>query len=92
MVTKVYTMICTLFAVATAALLVSGNFTMMVAVVMGFIAFGVVFMGMMFVIPFTATHPTPSKAAIPPAKPAAVPSPVRSRTDSVYPGLARPVR
>ena len=40
----------------------------MIAIVFGFVAFGLVFMGMMFVLPYTITHtpPSPEKGAEPP--------------------------
>ena len=37
----------------------SGNFTPIASVVFGFMSFGLVFMGMMVVLPMTITHPTP---------------------------------
>lgn len=63
MVSKVYSVICGLFAIAAAALFVSGNLPVITAIVFGFVAFGLVFMGMMFVLPYTITHvsATPAK-------------------------------
>jgi hypothetical protein len=52
-------------------LLVTGNFTAMMLVVFGFIAFGMVFMGMMNVLPTVVAHPS--------AKPA--PAAVKARTE-----------
>ena len=88
MVLKVYLTICTILAMAAAAMFVSGNFTTMVSVVFGFIAFGMVFMGMMFVLPFTATHTSIAAAK---AKPASepVPSYAGARVASVSASLTR---
>ena len=88
MVLKVYLMICTMIAVAAAALFVTGNFTAMVAIVLGFIAFGVVFMGMMFVLPFTVTHSAPAKPKVAPSgETVAVPSYGNASAERLAPGL-----
>lgn len=50
------------FTCASAMLLfATGNFTMMAAVVFGFISFGLTFMGMISVLPATLAHPAPVK-------------------------------
>ena len=59
MVSKVYAVICGLFALTAAVLFVTGNFSAMTAIVFGFAAFGLIFMGMMFVLPYTISHPAP---------------------------------
>jgi hypothetical protein len=93
MVLRVYVMICTIVAVAAAAMFVSGNFSVMAAVVFGFIAFGVVFMGMMFVLPFTVTHSVPAtKNTLPTEEPVAAPSYGRSQLENLHSGLVRHVR
>ncbi len=51
MVSKVYAVIWSLFALTAAVLFVTGNFSAMTAIVLGFASFGLVFMGMMFVLP-----------------------------------------
>ena len=61
MLVKAYWAICGLFVLAGILLLVTGNFTMMVSVVMGFIAFGLIFMGMISVLPVMVSHPSPPK-------------------------------
>ncbi len=62
MVSKAYAVICGLFAIIAAVLFLTGNFPAVTAVVFGFVAFGLVFMGMMFVLPYTMTHPVPVAA------------------------------
>ncbi len=56
MVSKVYSFICGLFAITAAFLFLTGNFPAITAIILGLIAFGLVFMGMMFVLPYTITH------------------------------------
>ena len=60
MVSKVYAVIWSLFALTAAVLFVTGNFSIMTAIVFGFTAFGLVFIGMMFVLPFSITHTVPA--------------------------------
>jgi hypothetical protein len=55
MLTKIYFALWALYFVAGAVLFLTGNLTSIAIVVMGFIAFGMVFMGMMAVLP-TAVH------------------------------------
>lgn len=54
---KMYGFIWSIVACAAAAIYVSGSFTMLMAVVFGFICFGMVFMGMMAVLPAVVSHP-----------------------------------
>ena len=59
-----YWLVCGIFVLASALLFVTGNMTMLVAVVVGFLAFGLTFMGMMNVLPAMVshvTHPEPVK-------------------------------
>ena len=51
------------FLVISAALLITGNMTMMALTYLGFITFGLIFMGMMCVLPTTAVHTAIAKAA-----------------------------
>ena len=51
MLNKVYFLVWVLTTLAAIVFLVSGNFTEMAAVVFGFIYFGLVFMGMIAVLP-----------------------------------------
>ena len=62
MLTKIYTGLWAIFLLAAAIIFVTGNFTMFVGVVFGFVAFGMVFMGMMGVLPATVVHPAPATA------------------------------
>jgi hypothetical protein len=67
---RIYWTICAIFALINALLIATGNFTMLTAVVMGQIAFGLVFMGMMNVLPGLVAHPAaeqhtePKRAAV----------------------------
>ena len=76
MLVKIYWTIWAMVAAAAAMFFVAGYFTALTAVVFGFTAFGLVFMGMIGVLPAMVTHPTPPKqkaVAVPvtsPAKPA----------------------
>ncbi len=54
-------MIWAFIAMAAAVVFLSGNFTQMTAVVFGFISFGMIFMGMMGVLPATFSHHEPVK-------------------------------
>ena len=63
MITKVYFALWGLLFVAAAVLLLIGSMTPMTLVVFGFTGFGMVFMGMMGVLPILVTHPEPAKAA-----------------------------
>ncbi|MCC6327151.1 MAG: hypothetical protein IT174_01455 [Acidobacteria bacterium] len=60
MYVKMYFALCALFAAVSVLLFVAGLMTPMVAVWVGFIAFGVVFMGMISVLPSTISHHTPA--------------------------------
>jgi hypothetical protein len=60
MLTKIYTSIWFIVAVAAGVVFLTGNFTMFTAVVFGFIIFGLVFMGMMVVLPASIAHPAPN--------------------------------
>ncbi len=56
MLTKIYTGLWIVVALTAGVTYLSGNLNMFVAVVFGFICFGMVFMGMMSVLPSTVTH------------------------------------
>ena len=62
MITKVYFMLWGLLFLAAAVIFAIGIMTPMTLVVFGFISFGMVFMGMMGVLPILVTHPEPAKA------------------------------
>ena len=62
MLTKIYAGLWAIFLLAAAIIFLTGNFTMFVGVVFGFVAFGMVFMGMMGVLPATVVHPAPAMA------------------------------
>ncbi len=63
MLVKIYWSIWALFLAASFVLFAAGLMTSFVLVVLGFIAFGLTFMGMMGVLPAMVSHPTPQKAA-----------------------------
>ena len=59
MLTKVYWLTWVAIALFAGIVFLSGNLTTMLLVILGFIAFGMVFMGMMNVLPTAVTHPSP---------------------------------
>ena len=63
MLVKIYWSAWALCAIAALSLFAIGNFTLLTAVVFGFISFGLTFMGMMGVLPATITHPAKAKPA-----------------------------
>lgn len=67
MLTKIYTGLWIVVALTAGVTYLSGNLNMLVAVVFGFICFGMVFMGMMSVLPSTVTHsrPVPHSGTVP---------------------------
>jgi hypothetical protein len=54
--TKIYFSIWAIVGIAAAIMFLTGNMTMLVLVVFGFIGFGLVFMGMMGVLPIEASR------------------------------------
>ena len=73
MLVKIYESLWILFALAGASTFATGNFTMRTAVVFGFIACGLTFMGMLCVLPTMTSHPEAS----PTSEPEIAPSPAR---------------
>ncbi|HEX6127154.1 MAG TPA: hypothetical protein VFZ23_17410 [Pyrinomonadaceae bacterium] len=69
MLVKIFWSLCGIFMLVAALLFLTGTLSMFNAVVLGFIAFGLTFMGMIAVLPFMVTHPAPPKK---PAKTMAV--------------------
>lgn len=64
---KFYNFLWVLYFVSAVVMWLSGVLTMLAIVVFGFVAFGLVFIGMMCVLPGAVSHPTPEKARM--AKP-----------------------
>lgn len=62
MSTKTYTLVWAAFSVVAAILWLGGVFSMFIGVVFGFVAFGLVFMGMICVLPPAVSHPAQTKA------------------------------
>jgi Na+-transporting methylmalonyl-CoA/oxaloacetate decarboxylase gamma subunit len=60
MLVKIYGMLWVFGIVVAALFFLTGNLTPVVAVVFGFITFGMVFMGMMGVLPSTVGHNAPA--------------------------------
>lgn len=58
MLTKIYAALWFTVVFAAGILFLAGNFTMLTAVVFGFITLGLVFAGMMCVLPVSVAHPT----------------------------------
>lgn len=54
---KIYGMLWLVVSIVMAALFVTGNLTLTVGLVFGFMIFGLVFMGMMGVLPAGVAHP-----------------------------------
>lgn len=82
MMVKIYGMLWVLLVVVAALFLLTGNLTPVAGVVFGFIAFGMVFMGMMGVLPSTVGHNAPVKEE----KSEAVP--VKEKAEKVSPATA----
>ena len=59
MMVKIYGMLWLALAVLAAVIFVAGSMTLTVVVAFGFVAFGMVFMGMMGVLPTLVSHPVP---------------------------------
>lgn len=57
-----------LYAVSAGILWLAGVFTVLALVVFGFIAFGLVFVGMMCVLPGHVAHPVAQRTKVPTAK------------------------
>jgi apolipoprotein N-acyltransferase len=65
---KFYSLLWVLFAVSAGILWLGNVFTMLATVIFGFIAFGLIFTGMMCVLPGTVSHLQPKRIATPPRK------------------------
>ena len=65
MLIRIYAMIWLAVGFATAVLFLTGNFTALTAVAFGFLVFGLVFMGMISVLPALMAHPEAVRHAIP---------------------------
>lgn len=61
MLTKIYFRVWAAFLILAAILIVAGKFHGVTAVAFGFVSFGLIFSGMMFVLPFSISHPKPQK-------------------------------
>lgn len=60
---RTYSLIWAACGLVAAILWMGGVFSLLVGVVFGFIAFGLVFVGMMCVLPGTVSHPAPASKA-----------------------------
>lgn len=80
MLVRIYWTTWILFAVVAAFLFVTGTLNMLTIVAMGFVAFGLTFMGMMNVLPSMVAHPAPPAPVEPEpvAAPIQQPAPAKS--------------
>ena len=58
---KIYWTLWAIIAILAVLLFVTGNFTMLTLVAFGFVSFGMIFMGMIAVLPSTVGHHAPPK-------------------------------
>ncbi len=65
---KFYSFLWVLYFVGAGVMWLGGVLTMLAVVVFGFVAFGLVFMGMMCVLPGAVSHPTTQEAKMPKQK------------------------
>ena len=61
MILKIYGLIWALGIMAAAVLYFTGNLTLIMQVVFGFLSFGTMFMGLLAVLPATEFHGTPKE-------------------------------
>lgn len=61
MLVKLYWLMWLLGILAVGIFYMTGNFTMTVAIVFGFLSFGAIFMGIIGVLPISETHNSPTK-------------------------------
>lgn len=61
MIVRIYWTMWAAVLIAALAIFLTGNLTMSAVVVFGFISFGMIFMGMMSVLPATIAHPAPPR-------------------------------
>jgi pilus assembly protein TadC len=61
MLLKIYLLIWVLGLLAVGVFYLTGNLNQFMQVVFGFLTFGMIFMGMIAVLPFAVTHQTPTK-------------------------------
>ena len=73
-------------AVITAVLYAASSLTLETGIVIGFVAFGMVFMGIMGVLPALVSHPTPTKPSLSriEASPVRKPSPLGTANRSAH--------
>lgn len=67
MLVRMYWSLWALLLLAMGVVFVTGNLYGVVLVAFGFVAFGMVFMGMMSVLPFVVAHPQPEKLPVMPS-------------------------
>ena len=64
MLTKIYAAVWIIVAITAAILVLTGNFSALAVVAFGFITFGLIFMGMMAVLPYEVSHPKSGKSKV----------------------------
>lgn len=72
---KFYTYLWSIYFISAGIMWMAGSFTLVAVVVFGFVAFGMVFTGMMCVLPGDVSHPTREKVKISSQKKAFQPGP-----------------
>ena len=77
MAKKIYTVIWALYFALAALFFVTGNLTMMTGIVFGFFAFGIIYFGMMSVLPSTVGHNAPREEPKPAPAPAVAAKPAK---------------
>jgi len=93
MTPKFYAVTWALFGLFSALIWLTGLMTAPVLVSLGFVTFGLVFTGMMCVLPGTVSHPTTRSVPEPPrhVRPEAVSKPIEAKTASAPAFRFRPI-
>jgi hypothetical protein len=87
---RFYSYLWTVFFLMAGIMWLMGTLSMIAVVVLGFVAFGLVFTGMMCVLPSAVSHPAPAKK-VAQRKEAVKASPARASANSVSGISYRPV-
>jgi predicted membrane protein len=76
---RIYASVWLIFAFALIALFLAGNLSMFAIVFMGFVALGLVFVGMMCLLPSIVAHPREARPAQRSTEPTSVPDARKAR-------------
>jgi len=77
MLTRIYALIWLVVAFTAGVVFLTGNFTMLTTAVFGFIIIGLVFMGMIAVLPASIAHPAPVRYDVSVNEPQVAKPPIR---------------